>query len=250
MLRSPLFPSCSSPRFQHSCRVVAARFRWNLESPVILLYWLCGIGIWLSEVHRPDVPRLVYGSPLLIILCIHFLTQYRASIARVSLRILSVSAVTLLVFNLLCVLLAERTITTRVGTVRMLKEAPVLDFLDEHVAPGEEIFAYPYCPRYYFLSATTNPTPYSILMYNYNTSDEFQDVVRILEQRKVKYFVWDSDFFKNAVDAFPGDTTIPPGGLIIEPYLESHYRLVQIVGGVRIMQRNPDANPNSAATSR
>jgi hypothetical protein len=132
----------------------------------------------------------------------------------------------------------------------MLKDAPVLAYLDEHVAPGEEIFAYPYCPRYYFLSATTNPTPYSILVYNYNTPSQFQDVVRILEQRKVKYVLWDSDFAKATVDVFPGSTQPPPGGFIVEPYLESHYKLVQVVGGVRIMERNPDANSNSAAISR
>src|SRR6185437_11658179 len=123
----------------------------------------------------------------------------------------------------------------------------VLAYLDEHVAPGDEIFAYPYCPRYYFLSSTTNPTPYSILVYNYNTPSQFQDVVRILEQHKVKYVLWDSNFAQATVDVFPGSTQPPPGGFIVEPYLESHYTLVQVVGGIRIMERNPDANPNSAA---
>jgi 4-amino-4-deoxy-L-arabinose transferase-like glycosyltransferase len=223
---------------------LGARFRWNLESQPILLYWLCGIGIWLSEIHRPDVPRLVFGSPLLIILCIHFLTQYGGSLAKASLQILSISAVFLVAFNLTCVLLAAHTIPTRVGTVRMLKEAPVLAYLNEHVAPGEEIFAYPYCPRYYFLSATVNPTPYSILVYNYNTQSQFQDVVRILEQRKVKYVLWDSNFAQATVDVFPGSTQPPPGGFIVEPYLESHYKLIQVVGGIRIMVRNSQPQLN------
>ena len=42
---------------------------------------------------------------------------------------------------------------------------------------------------YYFLSATTNPTRYSLLMYNYNTSSQFEEVVRALEDRKVTYVV-------------------------------------------------------------
>jgi hypothetical protein len=218
--------------------------RWNVKRPDILLYWLCGVAIWLSELHRMDMPRVVFGSPLLIILGVHFLTEYRAVVAKSALQILQISAASLSIFNLLCVLLAAHTVPTRIGSVKMLKDAPVLAYLDEHVAPGEEIFAYPYCPRYYFLSATINPTPYSILVYNYNTPSQFQDVVRILEQRKVKYVLWDNNFAQATVDVFPGSTQAPPGGFIVEPYLESHYKLVQIVGGIRIMERNSQPQPN------
>jgi hypothetical protein len=224
--------------------LLGAPFRWNVKRPDILLYWLCGIAICLSELHRMDMPRVVFGSPLLIILGVHFLTEYRSTIAKSSLQILQISAASLSVFNLLCVVLAAQTIPTRVGSVKMLKDAPVLAYLDEHVAPGEEIFAYPYCPRYYFLSSTTNPTPYSILVYNYNTPSQFQEVVRILEQRKVKYVLWDNGFAKGTVDVFPGASQPPPGGFIVEPYLESHYKLVQVVGGIRIMERNSQPQHN------
>jgi hypothetical protein len=229
---------------------VGARFRWDLENPDILLFWLCGIGIWLSELHRMDIPRLVFGSPLLIILCIHFLTQYKSAIASLSLQMLAISGVCLTSFNVICSTLAAHTISTRVGTVRMLKEAPVIAYLDQHVAPSDEIFAYPYCPRYYFLTSTNNPTPYSILVYNYNTPSQFQDVVRVLDQRKVKYVIWDSNFAKGTADAFPGANRPPPGGLVVEPYLESHYKLAQVVGGIRIMERNPVTTLNSTITPR
>jgi hypothetical protein len=197
--------------------------------------------MWLSELHRMDMPRLVFGSPLLIILGIHFMSEHRRAIVSSALNILAVSAVFLTVFNLLCGLLAGKTIPSRVGSVKMFQDAPVLAYLDQYIAPGQEIFAYPYCPRYYFLSATINPTPYSILVYNYNTPSQFQDVVRILEQRKVKYVLWDNNFAKATVDVFPGATQPPPGGLIVEPYLESHYKVVQVVGGIRIMERNSES---------
>jgi len=160
--------------------ILGAPSRWQLKQPYVLLYWLCGVAIWLSELHRMDMPRLVFGSPLLIILGIYFLTQLGDRIAGPALKVLAVSAVSLAVFNLLCGVLAGGTVPSRVGTVKMFQAAPVLAYLDHHVPAGEEIFAYPYCPRYYFLSATVNPTPYSILVYNYNTPDQFQDVVRIL----------------------------------------------------------------------
>lgn len=223
---------------------LGARHGWNLARPDVLLYWLSGAALWLSELHRKDMTHLVFGSPLLIILCIHFLGGYRVKIATLTLQVFSISAVCLAVFNLLCLLLAAHPITTRVGSIKTFRQVPVLAFLERHVAPGEEIFAYPYCPKYYFLSSTTNPTPFSILIYNYNTPSQFQEVTRILEQRKVKYVLWDKNLEQVTAEVFPASTQLPPGGLIVEPYLESHYQLVQVVDGFRIMERRSDANAN------
>jgi hypothetical protein len=217
--------------------VLGARFRWNFSRPEVLLYWLCGSAMWLSEIHRRDVAHMAFGSPLLMILCVHFLTEHRGSIANIVLRVLSVSALSLGLFNLCCLLLAGHNVQTARGTVKLLGDDAALKFLKEHVSPGEEIFAYPYCPRYYFLTATTNPTPYSIMLYKYNTSSQFQEVVRILEQRKVKYVVWDKKIDQVKADVFPGAMRVSPGELIIEPYLWTHYETVQELDGASILKR-------------
>jgi hypothetical protein len=153
------------------------------------------------------------------------------------LQLLGISAVSLVCFNLLCALIAAHPLSTRVGSILTFQEAPELAALQKLTVPGEEIFAYPYCPRYYFLASTTNPTPYSILTYNYNTPSQFQEVVRILEQRKVRYVMWDVGFEQLASTVFPGSQQPPPGGFIVEPYLESHYNVLQVIGGTRIMER-------------
>jgi hypothetical protein len=126
-----------------------------------------------------------------------------------------------------------------VGTVAVFRDDPVLTFLDEHVAPGEEIFAYPYCPMYYFLSSTVNPTHYSILVYQYNISSQFEEVVRTLQQHRVKYVIWDTGFEANAAKFFfPAAKRTDPREYILEPYLESHYKIVKSVGAIRVMERN------------
>ena len=216
---------------------LGARFRWNLARNEILLYWLAGAALWLSEIHRKDVTHLVFGSPLLMILGVHFLDEYRAPLAVMARRVLLVSSASLGIFNLLCLLLASHSVTTRAGTIRTFKTMDVFAALEKYAAPGEEIFAYPYAPRYYFLDATTNPTPYSILVYNYNTPSQFQETVRILEERKVRYVVWDKNIEQVASVVFPSSTQVAPGDFIVEPYLKSHYRLVQVVDGFRIMER-------------
>ena len=162
--------------------VLGARYRWGVTSPEVLLYWLCGGAMWIAELHRKDMTHLIFGSPLLIILCVYFLAEYREAIAGSALQLLSISAACLAGFNLLVTLLAAHPIITRVGTVYTFRELPGLKYLETHTSRGDEIFAYPYCPRYYFLSDTTNPTPYFILTYNYNTPSQFQEVVRILDR--------------------------------------------------------------------
>ncbi len=205
---------------------LAARSIRNNVRPEIVLYWLCGLALWLSEIHRKDIFHLAFGSPLLIILCVYYLQQYRAKVADLALQILAISATCLAAFNLFLALSARPT-ATRVGSVAVFKNLSGLTALDEKVRPGEEVFAYPYCPMYYFLSATTNPTPYGGLLYNFNTPGQFDEVVRILEQRHVKYVLWDTHFAAKEVAAlFPASARISPGALIIEPYLESHYKVV------------------------
>jgi len=209
--------------------------------PEILLYWLCGWALWLSEIHRQDIAHLVVGSPLLIILCVYFLVEFRGKISGWALQLLAVSAGALAVINLFIVLCVH-SVPTRVGSVGVFKQDPVLAFLDTQIAPGTEIFIYPACPMYYFLSGTTNPTRYSLLMYNYNTPSQFRDVIRILDQHRVRYVVWDTKFETKAAQYFSAAMYRPAGGLLMEPYLESHYRLVQDFHGTRIMERKVDNN--------
>ena len=220
--------------------VLAARYRKNAVRSEVLLYWLCGSALWLSEVHRKDICHLVFGSALLIVLCVYYLEQYRVKIATLTLQVLAISAGCLAGFNFFLVL-AAHPMATRVGTVRIFKPIPVLELLDNKVAPGEVIFAYPYCPMYYFLSATTNPTRYGALVYNFDTPDQFDEVAAVLEQRRVRYAVWDTTYQANIAGASP---RMRPEQFIIEPYLEFHYRLVKEEDGVRLMERKDGAHAN------
>jgi hypothetical protein len=91
---------------------------------------------------------------------------------------------------------------------------------------------------YYFLSGTTNPTRWSGLGYHYNSASDFHEVVQVLEQHKVRHVVWDTLFLKKTKVIFPSVEQARPDELIIEPYLETHYRVVWEGNGVRILERN------------
>jgi hypothetical protein len=203
----------------------------------IVLYWLAGSALWLSELHRKDVAHLVFGSPLLIILCIFYLQQRRAKAYGLMLQALSIVSVCLAGCTLMSALLAHSTMT-RVGQVSTSVPDPVLTAIDEHVAPGGDIFIYPYSPMYYFLCNTNNPTRYSFLVYNYYTAAQFEEVIHALDQHSVKYVLWNKRFQKDIIDVlFP---SARPEHFIMEPYLESHYKPIWVHDGVLLMKRNDD----------
>lgn len=207
------------------------------EAPVILLCLLTGWAVWLSEVHRMDIYHLAFGCPLLLVACINILGRYEGRIIRLLLQCLSISAVCLMVSNLLQAATA-RTIVTRAGTVAMLRPDPVVQFIDAHTTPGEQAFFYPYCPGLYFLSQTTNPTRFSILVYNYNTEAEFQEVIQTLEQRHVRFVVWDSTFYDRTFKAvFPGNSPVPERAQVLELYFRLRYRQIADLDGFRILLR-------------
>jgi hypothetical protein len=213
------------------------RFKWKAASTTTVLFALCGIAIWLSEFHRRDIYHLVFGSPLLLILLCSMLIEERTKISRIALTVVTVTASCLAIFNLFLVLTAH-SVSTRVGTIALYKDIPSLELLDVHTEPGEEIFAYPYCPIYYFLSGTTNPTRYLTLTYNYNTEDEFKDAIRTLEEHKVRIVLWDANFLeKTAPVVFSDAARRPSFGFLMEDYLTSHYRTVNETNGIRIMER-------------
>jgi Dolichyl-phosphate-mannose-protein mannosyltransferase len=216
------------------------RSKWSTMRPEIMLYWLCGWALWLGEFHRKDISHLVFGSPLLIILCIYSVVERQERIPDLSIQVLSISAYCLACLNLFFVLTAH-PFMTRVGSVAVFKSDPVLAFLDDHVAPGQEIFAYTYSPMYYFLSSTTNPTRYSILMYGYNTRSQFEEVIRVLDEHRVRYVLWDTVQEERDLKLFfPSVNKMPAYERIIEPYLQAHYKVVWADKGVLIMERIND----------
>jgi hypothetical protein len=96
---------------------------------------------------------------------------------------------------------------------------------------------------YYFLSATTNPTRYTTFFYNFKLAGhfEFDEVVQNLDQHRVKYVLWDRDVRGKLDLLFPGSN---PTQLVIEPYLQSHYKPIWAHDGVFLMERNKDDHGN------
>jgi hypothetical protein len=204
-------------------------------NPIVVLYWLSASALWLSEIHRKDIARLVIGSPLLIILCVYYLQSSQQKSFKLGLQALSISSVCLAGATLTLALLAP-PMDTRAGRVHVSVYDPVIPAIEEHVMPGGDIFIYPYAPMYYFLSATNNPTRYSTLTFNVKVGSEYalDEVTRDLEKRRVKYVLWDEPLESMLGSFFPGARA---KRFVLAPYLESHYRQIWVHEGIRLMER-------------
>jgi hypothetical protein len=220
--------------------ILVVTYKWRAITPEVLLYWLCGSALWLSEFHRRDIHHLAYGSPLLIIVCIHMLSQMRIKVVHISVMSLAACALCLAAFNSL-VAVAVPAIPTSVGSAAVFGEGsvPVLNFLNSHLRPAEDSFVYPCSPVYYFLSGATNPTPFSCLFYGQNTPAQFHTVIDTLEQHQVRYVVWDTLLLPSLASegAMQGSTPTSPDQLILESYLQSHYTVVDDAKGILVMER-------------
>ena len=211
--------------------------RKKTVTPELVLYLACGAALWVSEMHRRDIYHLVFGSSLLLILSVFLLNEINTKWSSYALQLLAIASACLATFNLFSVLITH-TMPTRVGPVAVYKDNGVVAYLDSHTVPGEEIFSYPYCPIYYFLSATSNPTRYLTLTYNYNPTSEFNSVIDVLEQHQVRYVIWDAKFLASTAPlVFSKAALTPPDGFLMEAYLQAHYKTVKDADGFRIMER-------------
>ncbi len=222
------------------CATLAGRSR--LLTPQVALLLSCGFALWLSELHRKDIVHLVFGSPLLIIAGIQLLSRAEAWLSRAFLVLLAASACALAACNGIVGLTAH-PVATRVGMIALFQGGEEFAALNAYISPGEAIFAYPYCPSYYFLTQANNPTRFSLLQSGYSTSQQVDEVIHVLESRKVKHVLWDTSFNQRSLAlVFPAALGMPENLLPLETYLHSHYLPVYSRNGFQILERKQNAS--------
>jgi 4-amino-4-deoxy-L-arabinose transferase-like glycosyltransferase len=202
---------------------------------------LCGIALWLSELHRKDITHIIFGSPLLIIIFFLIIFTYLANkkyLKDILLGFISICIILFGTYNGFIALNAKKKIATRKGEIYSFKKDNCSEFLNKNTKVGDWVFVYPYYPMYYFLANVKNPTRYSILMHNINTKAQFNEAINDLEEKKVKYVLWDTIVDGQGLTKWFPDYKHPSRmNLEIEQYLKNNYKILTIENGFRIMKR-------------
>jgi hypothetical protein len=215
-------------------------WRSSAFKPGMLPYWLTGYALWISELQRLDLGHLRNGCIILVILFFAMIEQYgRALLKGTALCIIGCLELSAMP-NAASAMALRSPVYSRHGTLYAEQHNEALDFLVAHTRPGENIFVYPYQPIYYFLADLRNATRFSYLQYRLHTDDQLREAVRDLEDKKVRYVLWDRTFGEEGMRSiFPAYRLPPRERLIVEPYLESHYRQINLLNGFRILERLP-----------
>ena len=173
-----------------------------------LAVMLAGIGLWLSEIHRRDMFHLAAGSPLLLVALLG--NTRSISKARILTALKGVLAVALVAFgslNFAAYVQGARRVQTRRGMVMTQVDDPALRFLSSAIKEREFVFIYPYLPLYYYLADLRNPTRYSVLLYGLDTPAQFDEVIRNLEEKRVRYVLSAAGLRRGSAHVVPG---VPP----------------------------------------
>ena len=134
---------------------------------------------------------------------------------------------------------ARERVVTRRGTIVLPQDDLALRFLlSEEVARGDYVFVYPYYPTYYFLADVRNPTRFGELMYGPGSKPYFDEAIKSIEARRVKYILWDTVVDgENLKTWFPAYETPPQGQRWMEQYFQEHYQQQAVLNGFRLLRR-------------
>lgn len=216
--------------------VAAVGSRCTRQRPEVLLYWVAGAALWLSEIHRADIAHLVMGSPLLVILAVYYLQLRRNRIRGYILQTIAICTVCLMLASQ-CVSLVAQPITTRAGRVWFARRPASIQAIEEHVPDGSDLFIYPIGLMDYFLSRTNNPTRYSSCTFNvlYGSTLQQDQIIADLDRRHVRFVLWNKDLGKTLDEALHSGGSL--SRIDLGPYLNTHYRVIWSGNDVYLLER-------------
>ncbi len=198
-----------------------------------------GVGLLVSESHRPDVMHVLYASPLLMMSGWNAVERRPRSVERVARTLAGAGCAALIVATSVVALSARTVVTSPVGTLRIHAPDVALDFLVRTARRGEPVLMYPWNPMYYFVGGVRNPTRYSIFMYHINTVAQARELVDDVERRQVRYVLWDTTYSgSNLTRWFPEYREPPAHEQVIEQYLSHRYADVDRLGRFRLLARS------------
>lgn len=200
---------------------------------------LTAAALYISEMHRPDFYHLVYGAPLLLVGLVLFgRAAFPSRVANRAFWLVMTAPV--LVWGgalLIGAMHANVRVETRRGAVFVEKRDEALDALLSTAAPGSRVFVYPYYPMYYFLADLENPTRYTILLYGYNTSAQFQEAADALVMGHVDLVLSDTVVSGDNLSTwFPGYRHPSSDDMVIERVFDARYEEYSRKGGWKFLR--------------
>ena len=146
-------------------------------------------------------------------------------IETVRLRIVLGMALALLLTATSC----RNSIETRRGKITTVQKDTVIEYVQAHALPGQEILVYPYLPLYNYLTATRSPSPYDYFQAGMNTPEQAQRIITSLRSHDASAVLFEPWFASKFSTSWPGT---PLGAIVKDPiadYIVRNYRVCKIL---------------------
>lgn len=220
------------------------------KHPQVLLLIGLAFGLWFTELHRPDMKRLVFGTPLMLVTAFYFAECIKHKIPKC--RFLINGAALVIVAGLVVnaqLLLSysnnnQNKYVTNRGIVQSPSDLSILKKLNSITGSKDKIFIYPYDTGLYFLAKRRLPSIFPMLLYGYNTDEQLKQVISDLESAKVQYVIWNTALNNSTfmLTGLPSYRPFNKEEQIIESYILEKYEFEGMYGNYRLMRRKP-SNP-------
>ncbi len=215
------------------------------ENRVLCIVVVLAFSLWLAELHRPDLKRLVLGEPLILVLMFYYVE-----------RLFQMSRVVYFVTGIACICIVlglsqnaklflqyapnqAQLYETRRGKIKTTFDMSLIEHLNKITNPGDKVLVYPYDTGLIYLMQITWPSRFPVLHYGYNTAEQFNAVIADMEKSNVKYVVWNRllDNSNHNDFGFPSYVPVQKENMIMEPYLNKKYAFVGSYGNYCLLQR-------------
>ena len=208
-------------------------------------------GLLLSIiVARSDYLHFIYLQPVFF-LALAWLLDGRSIRNRFFTRIAPVVGFCLsmsllaLAAHLLFQTRADHSVVTRRGAVTMQTKDTVIEYVQAHVAPGEEILIYPYLPTYYYLTQTYSPTRFDFYQPGMHTDQQLQEMLSDFSAHPTRVVLYEPAFADHIHEAWPNT---PPSAVardVMADYIMREYRgCTTLTSQILFMMRRDLTCPN------
>jgi hypothetical protein len=193
-------------------------------------------GLLLSIVIvRADIIHFMYLVPLWYVLLAwvlgshHLVSRALTKIRPYLIAYVSVAFGMMALAVLLTVTGARNRIDTRRGLITTGEKDTVIDYVQAHLAPGQELLVYPYLPLYNYLTATRSPSPYDYFQAGMNTPQQAQQIIASVQSHQVRVVLFEPWFSNKFSNSWPGTPLATIAKDPVADYVVHNYHVCRLL---------------------
>jgi hypothetical protein len=184
---------------------------------------------------RADIIHFMYLAPVWYIVLAWILgaqsvrSRVLMSIRPYVIAYVSIAFAMMALALLLTATSCRNSIETRRGKITTVQKDTVIEYVQAHALPGQEILVYPYLPLYNYLTATRSPSTYDYFQAGMNTPEQAQRIITSLRSHDASAVLFEPWFASKFSASWPGT---PLGAIAKDPiadYIVRNYRVCKIL---------------------